>query len=283
MFGAALIVFRETLEAALFVGVIAAATRGLFGRGRWLTGGVAAGMAGAVVLALLAERIGQWADGIGQDLVNVGILSLALVMLLWHCIHGARSGREMATGAKQLGQSVGSGAKPPWALFVAVTLAVLREGAETVLFIFGYAAGNGTSTTNTLVGGALGLAVGAMAGGLMYAGLSRVPMNRLFTVTNTLIALLAASIASQLGRALLQSGLIERWSEPMWDSSSLLASDSAVGVVLHALVGYDAQPSGLQLAFYVATLVVIVIGSRAMAPKPVNTRSSTMSAPARPA
>lgn len=283
MFGAALIVFRETLEAALFVGVIAAATRGLVGRGRWLGGGVVAGMAGAVILALLAEWIGQWADGIGQDLVNVGILSLALVMLLWHCILGARSGREMAIGAKQLGQSVGSGTEPPWALFVAVALAVLREGAETVLFIFGYAAGNGTSAANTMFGGALGLVAGALAGGLMYAGLSRIPMKHLFTVTNTLIALLAASIASQLGRALLQSGLVDHWSAPVWDSSSLLATDSAFGALLHALIGYDAQPSGLQLAFYLVTLAAIVIGSRAMAPAPVSTRSTTMSGPARPA
>jgi len=262
MFGAALIVFRETLEAALFVGIIAAATRGLAGRSRWLGAGIGVGVLGAVALALLAEWIGQWADGIGQDLVNVGILCFALAMLLWHCVHGAANGRDTAIGARQLGASVGSGGRPPWALFVAVALAVLREGAETVLFIAGYATGSGSHTASTLLGGALGLAAGALTGVVMYAGLSRIPMHRLFKVTNLLIALLAAAIASQLARALLQAGLVERWAAPVWDSSPLLPTDSAPGALLHALIGYDAQPSGLQLLFYGATLVVILFGSR---------------------
>jgi high-affinity iron transporter len=264
MFGAALIVFRETLEAALFVGIIAAATRGLPGRSRWLAAGVAAGIAGALVLAALAGWIGQWADGIGQDLVNVGILSVALGMLLWHSVNSAASGREMAMGASKLGKSVGSADRPPWALTVAVGLAVLREGAETVLFIGGLATGNGTGATTTLLGSALGLGFGALTGLLMYAGLSRIPPKRVFAATNLLIALLAASIASQLARALSQAGLVERWVMPLWDSSGLLRVDSAFGAFLHALVGYDARPSGLQLAFYGATLVLIVFGSRAV-------------------
>ena len=262
MFGAALIVFRETLEAALFVGIIAAATRGLAGRSRWLTAGVAAGALGAVALALLAGWIGQWADGIGQDVVNIGILSVALAMLLWHCVWVSTHGHEMALDARQLGVSIGNGGRPPWALLVAVGLAVLREGAETVLFIMGYATGNASGVAATLSGSALGLAAGAAAGVVVYAGLSRIPVRRLFSATNVLIALLAAAIASQLARALSQAGLVERWTEPLWDSSSLLATDSAPGAVLHALVGYDARPSGLQLAFYAATIAAIFVGSR---------------------
>ena len=95
MFGTAIIVFRETLEAALFVGIMAAATRGLAGRSRWLTAGVLAGSAGALALAAGAEQISALADGVGQDLVNASILALALAMLTWHCVwisnHGARA------------------------------------------------------------------------------------------------------------------------------------------------------------------------------------------------
>ena len=82
MFAASLIVFRETLEAALFVGIIAAATKQLPQRGRWLAGGVAAGVVGALLLALSAEQVSAWADGTGQDLVNIGILTAALSMLV---------------------------------------------------------------------------------------------------------------------------------------------------------------------------------------------------------
>ena len=137
MIAAALIVFRESLEAALFVGIIAAATRGLSGRTTWLVGGVVAGILGAAALAAGADQIGAWADGIGQDLVNAVILGVALLMLAWHCIWVSTHGQEMTRDARSLGSSVREGRRTPRALIVAVALAVLREGAETVLFVTG--------------------------------------------------------------------------------------------------------------------------------------------------
>ena len=263
MFAAALIVFRETLEAALFVGIIAAATKQLPHRGRWLAGGMAAGVAGALLLALTAGQVSAWADGIGQDLVNIGILSVALSMLVWHCVWVSTHGRQMATDARQLGASVQGGQRKPWALFVAVALAVLREGAETVLFVVGSLAGGGpVGTASVLAACGLGLVAGAAVGVGLYAGLSRIPTQKLFAATNVLIALLAASIASQLARALTQAGLVEHGTAPLWDSSAWLASDSPVGALLHALVGYDAKPSAMQLGFYVAVLTGIYVGTR---------------------
>ena len=260
MFAAALIVFRETLEAALFVGIIAAATRQLVGRGRWLGGGVAIGVLGALTLAALAERIGALFDGVGQDFLNIGILSFALAMLIWHCVWVSTHGREMAADARQLGLSVGQGQRKPWALLIAVALAVLREGAETVLFIAGSMTSNPVSAASMLLACALGLAGGTLLGVSIYLGLSRIPAQRLFQATNVLIAILAASIASQLAKALIQAGLVERWSGPLWDTSALLASDSAIGALLHALMGYEARPAGLQLLFYGVVLVVIYVG-----------------------
>ena len=269
MFAATLIVFRESLEAALFVGIVAAATRQLAGRTRWLSAGVGIGVLGAVLLALMAERIAGSFDGIGQDVVNIGVLSLALVFLLWHCIWVAAHAKEMASQARRLGASVESGKNPPWALLVAVVLAVLREGAETVLFVAGSTGGTAGASSGAVLGAcAIGLALGVSVGALVYAGLSRIPMRHLFTATNLLIALLAGSIASQLARALTQAGLVDLWSHTLWDSSRWLAPDSALGTLLHALVGYDARPSGLQLVAYLGVLFVIYAGTRALKPRP---------------
>lgn len=261
MFATALIVFRETLEAALFVGIVAAATRGLPGRAGWLAGGVFAGLIGALVLAAGADRVSALADGIGQDLVNVGILGVALVMLAWHCIWVSTHGREMSQDARRLGATVREGSGAPRTLIVAVALAVLREGAETVLFIAGLATGSPGNSHGMLVGAALGVLGGVGLGCMVYFGLSRVKPQHLFAVTNVLILLLAAAIASQLARALAQSGLVDMWSGALWDSSSVVRTDSPVGVVLHALVGYDARPSGLQLAFYLGALLVISLAT----------------------
>lgn len=260
MFGTAIIVFRETLEAALFVGIMAAATRGLAGRSRWLTAGVLAGSAGALALAAGADHISALADGVGQDLVNAGILAVALTMLTWHCVWVSNQAAQAAAEARELGKAFKQGQRAPWALMIVVGLSVLREGAETVLFVAGLS--NGASPTNTLAGALAGVLSGSAVGALIYLGLSRVPMRRMFAVTNTLILLLAASIASQLARALSQAGLINAWGQPLWDTSPLLRVDSPIGTLAHALVGYEAQPTGLQLAFYASALLVIVGGSR---------------------
>jgi high-affinity iron transporter len=264
MFAAALIVFRESLEAALFVGIVAAATRGLMGRGRWLGAGVGIGVLGAMILAALAPHVSEWFDGLGQDMVNIAVLSVALSMLLWHCIWVAAHSKEMAMEARRLGESVHGGERKPWALLTAVALAVLREGAETVLFVAGAITGGSTTSPEVAMAVVVGVGLGAGAGAIIYAGLARVPTRHIFTTTNVLIAVLAGSIASQLVKSLAQAGLLERWTSPVWDTSHMLAPDSALGTFLHALVGYDATPSAAQLMSYVAVLALIYLGTKLM-------------------
>ena len=175
MLAIALIIFRESLEAALFVGIVAAATRGLLGRARWLGAGVAAGALGAVILALLAEHLSGWLGGLGQDVVNIGILSAALAMLLWHSVWVSTHTKEMVSHAKQLGQSVQQGRRTPRALVIVVGLSVLREGAETVLFVSGSLTGANVQPGSVLMAGALGVACGVLVGVAIYVGLARIP------------------------------------------------------------------------------------------------------------
>jgi high-affinity iron transporter len=264
VFAAALIVFRESLEAALFVGIVAAATRDMPGRARWLASGVFIGVLGALALAAMAPHISGWFDGLGQDVVNIGVLSLALAMLLWHCIWVAAHSREMVVQARQLGASVQQGERKPWALLGAVALAVLREGAETVLFVGGAITGGGTSFGEVAVAVLIGVGLGAALGLAIYGGLSRIPTRHIFSATNVLIAVLAGSIASQLVKSLAQAGFLERWTSPLWDTSAALSPDSVLGTFLRALVGYDATPSAAQLASYVGVLGLIFLGTRLM-------------------
>ena len=274
MFATALIVFRESLEAALFIGIVAAATRGLLGRARWLSSGVAIGVVGALLLALGAETISAQFDGVGQDVVNIVVLSVALVMLLWHCIWVSNHSREMVADARRLGTSVQQGQSAPWALLVAVALATLREGAETVLFVGGALAGSRVQSAQVAWALFIGVGLGAAAGVVIYGGLSRLPTRHIFRATNVLIALLAGSIASQLVKSLAQAGFIEAGTSPLWDTSAVLSPDSALGTLLHALMGYDARPSAAQLGAYLAVLLVIYGGNELM-------RRATPAAPPR--
>jgi high-affinity iron transporter len=270
MFATSLIVFRETLEAALFVGIVAAATRGIPGRSRWISGGVMAGLAGALLMAAGMEQISAWADGIGQDLVNIGILCLALTMLAWHCVWVSTQAGEMVREAKHLGARAQhshesdhpSRRSSLWALSTAIALSVLREGAETVLFVAGIASGAAGDAMHVSASVSLGLLAGALLGGLTYLGLARVRTQHVFAVTNVLILALAGSLASQLAKALVQSGLIEQPSTPVWDTSNWLANESSFGTLLHALIGYDASPSSVQLMFYVGIVALIGLATR---------------------
>ena len=96
MIAIALIVFREVLEAALVVGLVLAASKGTPRRGRWISGGVVAGLVGAGAVAGFASEIASAVSGIGQELFNAGVLFAAVGMLGWHNVWMGRHGKEMA-------------------------------------------------------------------------------------------------------------------------------------------------------------------------------------------
>lgn len=271
MFATALVVFREVLEASLIIGIVMAACRGIPRRGLMAAGGILAGLAGAVVIAAGAGTITEAASGMGQEILNAFILGAAVIMLGWHNIWMSRHGREMAKHMKEVGKDIAHGTAPVWVLGSAIALAVLREGSEVVLFLYGIAAG-GTETGQMFSGGIAGIAVGATVGLLVYFGLLGVPIRHFFTVTSAMILLLAAGLASQSAGLLAQAGLIPPLSDPMWDSSFLVTDSSVFGNLLHTLVGYTARPTGIQVVFYVVTLLIIgglmkYIGRVASAPR----------------
>jgi high-affinity iron transporter len=260
MFATAVIVFRETLEAALIVSIVLAATRGVAGRRRWIGGGIVAGVAGALVIAALTEVIAGALQGIGQELFNASILIAAVAMLAWHHLWMAVHGRALASRLRRLSDSVREGGATLAALSIAVALAVLREGAETVLFIQGIATSE--PLRNVLAGLALGLTGGAALGALLYLGLVHVPVKHFFKVTGWMIVALAAGLAAQAARFLEQASVLPPIVPELWDTSSILSEASLPGQLLHVLVGYTSTPSGLQFACYVATAVGLIAASR---------------------
>jgi high-affinity iron transporter len=257
MLPTAIIVFREVLEAALIVGIVMAASRGALGRGLWVSGGIAAGVLGALVVAGSAATIAATAEGMGQELFDAGILFAAVGMLGWHNIWMSRHGRELAGHAALLGSEVRSGARPLWALAFAVALAVLREGSEIVLFLYGIALAGQGGPLAMVIGAVIGLALGVAAGTAIYWGLVSIPMRLLFRVTSWLVLLLAAGLASQGAAFLMQADLLPPLGSNLWDTSFLLSEQSLAGRVLHTLIGYTAQPAGIQLVFYGVTLLTI--------------------------
>ncbi|MGB3462138.1 FTR1 family iron permease [Rhodanobacter lindaniclasticus] len=277
--GVALLVFREVLEAALIISIVCAATRGVSRRGLYVVGGIGLGLAGASLVALGAGVIAGLASGSGQELLNAGVLLAAVAMIGWHVVWMSRHARELARHMNAVGQAVKAGSSSLTLLLAVVALAVLREGSEVVLFLYSMAMG-GIGAGGLAGGIALGVSGGALLGSALYYGLLRIPMKHFFGVTNVMLVLLAAGLASTAARFLLQANRLPALGEQLWDTSWLFSNGSLAGKTLGILVGYDASPSGIQLVSYAITLLVLLGGMRWVGrPAPVRDERVVAAAP----
>ena len=270
MLAALIIVFREVFEAGLIVGIVLAVTSAVPNRNRWIGGGVLAGLLAACLVASFAGALSQLFAGMGQELFNAAILGVAVIMLTWHNVWMAHHGREMAGEIRAVGQAVADGTKSLLALAVVVGVAVLREGSEVALFLYGVAASDGGSALSLTLGGVMGLALGVAVCLLTYFGLMRIPQRALFATTTVLITLLAAGMAAQAVAFLERANWLNSLDTVVWDSAWLLPETSIAGRTMHTLIGYTDQPTEMQLLVYVAVLLVTFMLMRLTGSQPTN-------------
>ena len=278
MLASLLLVFREVLEAALIISVVAAATRSVAGRNLWISGGIVIGVIGAGLVALFGGQIADAMSGMGQEWFNAGVLLAAVLMIGWHVVWMARHGRELASQMKAVGNDVSSGQRPMTALLVVIALALLREGSEVVLFGYGLLA-SGNELFSMIGGGVLGLLCGLALGYGMYVGLLKIPMRYFFSATNGLMVLLAAGLAASAAGYLVQADVLPALIDPIWNTSGVLSDESIIGKALHVLIGYSAAPTAMQMIFYAATVLILLIGMRAFrlpSNKAISTNSNAL-------
>ena len=256
MLATLIIIFREIIEAGLVVGIVLAATLGVPRRSIWVGYGIIGGVLGACVVALFAGAINKAMEGFGQELFNVGILTLAVCMLTWHNVWMARHGREMASELKAVGVDVAAGRRSLMALAIVVGIAVLREGSEIVLFLYGIVIASNESTFTMIMGGVIGMLLGIAVSAVTYLGILRIPNRHLFKATSWMLALLSAGMAAQAIAFLEQAQIITFFTEKVWNTSWLISGGSIAGKALHTLVGYNDKPSLMQVLVYIATLAI---------------------------
>jgi high-affinity iron transporter len=268
MLGVAVLVFREVLEAALIVTVVAAATRGVPHRRIFIGGGIALGVVGAGLVALCMDFIERSVGGSGQELFEATVLLTAVVMIGWHVTWMSSHGKELVERLRSVTASIESGSSSVAILLVVVALAVMREGSEIALFLFGLAAG-GAGKVDLLAGVPLGLAAGVTLGFVLYFGLLSIPIRHFFRATNWMLVLLAAGLSSSASAYLIQANWLPTLGNQLWNTSWLIGNSSVAGQALHVLVGYEARPAGMQLVFWVLTFGVLLIAMRATATRRV--------------
>lgn len=144
---------------------------------------------------------------------------------------------------------------------LAALLLVFREVLEAALIVSVVAAATrDVPGRGRWIGG--GIVAGVVLGGVLYAGLLRIPLRHFFSATNGLLLLLASGLAAAAAGDLVQADVLPALASPLWDTGWLLDNHSVTGQTLHVLVGYTARPDGVQMIFYVATALALLAGMR---------------------
>ena len=251
-----IVTLREAFEAALILGIIYTYLQKIGARAgyRYVTWGGALGLLASLAMGIgvgyLSGPLLDW----GPDVVGAGVIFAAVVLLTWHAWWMRQHARAIR-GQVQHRIDQARAAQSLWVVGLIAFTGVFREGAETVLFLWGIMAQAASTTAwEGVVGGVAGVVTAAAIGWAIFHGGRRLSLSRFFSVTTVFIMLLAAGLFSTgIGR--LQGMGLLPLGEPLWDSSSLLSDRTVLGGFLTGLVGYRARPSGLEVMGYVAYLI----------------------------
>jgi high-affinity iron transporter len=254
-----IIVFREVLEIALIVSIVLAATKNVQGRNKYIFSGLSLGVLGALFFALIMDNIAALFQGGGQKMFEGVVLLVSAAMIAWTVLWMKQHSKQVSGELKQAGAEISAGEKSMMVLVPILAFAILREGAEIVIFSYGYFV-SGENVLGLIFGALTGLICGAIAGVVFYFGLVRTLGKYFFSVTTWLLVFLAAGMAAggvgYLGKAQILPQIIN----PIWDSSFLLDQKSVAGEILHALIGYREKPSLLQAITYFGVIGALVLG-----------------------
>jgi high-affinity iron transporter len=256
------IALREGIEAALIVSIVLAYLKqvGATDRSRlvWWGTGLAVVLSAALGTAIFvagAEFEGT-AEQVFEGLVTLAAVGVLTWMIFWMRRQGARIKSELH---EKVDAALVSGGL---ALAGLAFFAVLREGIETALFLF--AAAKGTAVEGTAVapatqitGAILGLALAVILGVLLYRGGIRMNLRSFFRVTGMILIVVAAGLFAYSLHELQEAGWLPFLEAQAYDLSASLPDDEGVGAILRGLVGYNADPTWLEVVGWAAYLVVV--------------------------
>ena len=252
-----LITLREAFEASLLLGLVYTYLEKIDGREhfRWVSWGGVLGLLASIGMGIAVSYFSGPLLDLGPDVIGAAILFVAVILLTWHAwwmqqhARGIRGDVEKRIDEARTTQRL-------WIVGLIAFTGVFREGAETVVFLWGIMTeATGGAGWGSLVAGVAGVATAAALGWAIFYGGKSLSLPRFFTITTTLILFLAAGLFSNgLGR-LQALGMLPMMA-PLWDTSSILPDHSVVGSFLGGLMGYRARPSLLEVSGYVAYLVI---------------------------
>ena len=255
----AIIVFREILEIALIIGILSAATKDIKGSTKWILSGLGLGILASLFLAISTDKISDSLDGMGQEFFNGLILVSASFLIGWTIIWMQKHAKSISGELKRLSKSVQEGRKPLYILAIVVLLSTVREGAEIVLFTYGYFL-SGTSISQIILGLIIGSLSGITIGLALYLGILKASGKYFFMITTWLLIFLSCGILSQGLGFWISADLIPALGNPAIDLTNFISQKSIIGKILNMFFGYVDRPAGMQLIAYFSNLAILILG-----------------------
>ena len=282
MGGTFVVMLREGFEAALILGIVYTYLQKIGARRhyRYATRGAALAVLASIGLGLAVTLLSGPLLDLGPDLIATAVIFVAVVVLTWHGYWMQQHARAIKGEVlRRIDQAEMT--HQLWIIGLVAFTGVFREGAETVLFLWGLMS-QATSLSGwaSVTGGVLGLATAAALGLAIFRGGRRVSLQRFFAVTSVLLLFLAAGMVSAGIGKLQGLGFLPQ-SDILWDTSSILADQSLVGGFLSGLVGYRARPTALEVGAYVTYLLLagILIFREALSTPPSKPRPTPAGQP----
>lgn len=267
MFVTFLILFRESLEAFLLVGILLAYLYRV-GAGRyakWIYLGVLAGLVASLVAAFVFQVVvDQFHNDFYRGILTACIMLLATAVLTYMAIWMQKQAKaHTAEATRQLEGYVAG--NQVFGIAVLAFVSVWREGLETVLFLSALAY---TGEPPSLAGGVIGLVAAVALVWVLMAGARKVPLQSFFRYTSLLLIVIAAGLLGSAVNMLQTNGIVPGPTTPLFDLSGVLSDTSGIGTFLRGIFGYNATPTAPQFGLWLIYLVVaIYFWRRGYAPK----------------
>jgi high-affinity iron transporter len=250
------ITLREAFEASLILGIVYTYLERIGARDsyRYVTWGGVLGLMMSVGMGIAVGYLSGPLLDLGPDLLGAAVIFAAVVLLTWHAWWMQQHARAIR-GQLQQRVDAARSSQRLWMVGLIAFTGVFREGAETVLFLWGIMAqAASTNGWGSLLGGVTGVATAAAVGWAIFHGGRHLSLSKFFSVTTVFIVLLAAGLFST-GVGRLQGLGFLPMGQPLWDTSFVLSDSTVLGSFLAGLVGYRARPSGLEASAYLVYIV----------------------------
>ena len=252
---ALVITLREGLEMALVV-VVVLALLGRMGRRdqfSYVWWGVGAAILLSVVAGGLLFALGFAFEGRAEDIFEGVAMLLAAGVLTWMVVWMRRQARHIRGELeRQVREAVAAGSTLTLASIA--FLAVGREGLETALFLF--TAVKTSTPFATFIGAVIGLVIAGLLGLGLYRGSRRLNIGLFFNVTGVFVILFAAGLLVRGLHEFQEVGFLPIVIEHVWDINGLLSEREGLGAFLKSLLGYNGNPSLMEVITYPVYLIL---------------------------